>query len=821
MQTTLKRVTLMLGGMTCAACASRVERVLTKHRGVSEANVNLATETAVVRFDPHLTGTQDLIQVVTHIGYEARIKSDSVTLAIAGMTCAACSSRVEKGLAQTVGVLRAAVNLATEKAVVEYDPSATSTGALIERVRALGYEAKSESSTPLDDDKALQHSRAAARRMWIAWALTFPIVLWMLPAMFAGPHNVDAMWLGKTGYSIGMLALSAPVMFWVGSPTLISGWRAAKHLSPSMDTLIAMGTLAAWGTGVATFFTHIENYAGVAAMIMAFHLTGRFLEAKAKGRASQAIRRLLQLEAKTATLLIDGQEREIALAEVQVGDVYVVRPGQKVPTDGQIIWGESSVDESMATGESLPVRKALGDELIGATVNHEGLLHGRATRVGKDTFLAQVIKLVEEAQGTKVPIQEFADKVTAVFVPVVIGIALVTLAAWLMFPEQLTGVLEIAKHFVPWVNPHLSPVTLAVVATVAVLVIACPCALGLATPTALMVGSGMGAENGILIKRGEAIQTLQEVKTVVFDKTGTITKGKPEVTDVITVVGTKRELLLAAASAESGSEHPLGRAIAKSGGMAGLELLPIERFASYTGRGIVAELGGRKVAVGSRKLMHELGIAVEGIENSVAALEDEGKTAMLVAIGGQINGVIAVADTVKDDSAAAILALQKMGLTPVMITGDNKRTAAAIGRTVGITNILAEVLPEGKVEAIKQLQSKGAKVAMVGDGINDAPALTQADVGIAIGTGTDIAIEASDVTLVRGNLTAAVSAIKLSRATFRKIRQNLFWAFFYNVVAIPLAVAGLMHPIIAEIAMAVSSLSVVTNANLLRRVNIR
>ena len=821
MQVTPQRVTLLIGGMTCAACASRVERALTKHTGVSEANVNLATEAAVVRFDPSLTHPQDLVQVITHAGYEARVKSDSITLAVQGMTCAACSSRVEKGLSQTEGVLRAAVNLATEKAVVEYDPSATSAAALIARVRALGYDAKSESTASQDDDKALQHTRAAARRMWIAWALTLPIVAWMLPAMFAGPHNMDAMWLGKTGYSIGMLVLSAPVMFWVGFSTLVSGWKAVKHYSPSMDTLIAMGTLAAWGTGVATFFTHIENYAGVAAMIMAFHLTGRFLEAKAKGKASQAIRRLLQLEAKTATLLVDGQEREVSLSEVQVGDVYVVRPGQKVPTDGQIVWGESSVDESMATGESLPVRKAPGDELIGATVNQEGLLHGRATRVGKDTFLAQVIKLVEEAQGTKVPIQEFADKVTAVFVPVVIGIAMVTLAAWLMFPAELSGILEMAKHVVPWVNPHLSPVTLAVVATVAVLVIACPCALGLATPTALMVGSGMGAENGILIKRGEAIQTLQEVRTVVFDKTGTITKGKPEVTDVIALVGTERELLQAAASAESGSEHPLGRAIAKSGGTAGLELLPIERFTSYTGRGIAAELGGRKVAVGSRKLMHELGITVAGVEDSVVALEDEGKTAMLVAIDGQLSGVIAVADTVKEDSAAAISALKKMGLTPVMITGDNKRTAAAIGRAVGITSIFAEVLPEGKVEAIKRLQSEGIKVAMVGDGINDAPALTQADVGIAIGTGTDIAIEASDVTLVRGNLSAAVSAIKLSRATFRKIRQNLFWAFFYNVVAIPLAVTGLMHPIIAEIAMAVSSLSVVTNANLLRRVDIK
>ncbi len=750
-----------------------------------------------------------------------KVNNDSVTLDIQGMTCAACSSRVEKGLAQTEGVLRAAVNLATEKAVVDFDPSSTNAAKLIAAVDKLGYAAKTESSSQADEDKAMRHSRAAARRMWIAWALSLPITLWMLYAMFAGGHDMDAMWLGKTGYSIGMLVLSAPVMFGVGLPTLVSGWKAAQHLSPNMDTLIAMGTLVAWGTGVATFFTHIENYAGVAAMIMAFHLTGRFLEAKAKGRASQAIRRLLQLEAKTATLLIDGQEREVALSLVQVGDVFVVRPGQKIPTDGQLIWGESSVDESMATGESLPVRKTSGDELIGATVNQEGLLHGKATRVGKDTFLAQVIKLVEEAQGTKVPIQEFADKVTAVFVPIVISIAAVTLAAWLLFPHQLAGILAWAAHFVPWVNPHLNPVTLALVASVAVLVIACPCALGLATPTALMVGSGMGAENGILIKRGEAIQTLQEVKTIVFDKTGTITKGKPEVTDIVPILGTESELLRAAANAEAGSEHPLGQAIVKHGKTSGVNFVALEHFASYTGRGVVAEFGGQKVAVGSRKLMQELGVSLVSTQDMASTLEDDGKTAMFVSIDGRSAGVIAVADTVKEDSNAAVLELKKMGLTPVMITGDNTRTAAAIGRAVGITHILAEVLPEGKVEAIKRLQSSGQKVAMVGDGINDAPALTQADVGIAIGTGTDIAIEASDVTLVRGNLTAAVSAIKLSRATFRKIRQNLFWAFFYNVVAIPLAVVGLMHPIIAEIAMAISSISVVTNANLLRRVDIR
>lgn len=821
MEKALTKVSLKVAGMTCAACSSRVEKMLKKATGVNEATVNLATETATVTFDPVTIGTRDLIKVIAGAGYEAKLRSDTVTLVVKGMTCAACSSRVEKGLTKTRGVYTASVNLATEKASVEFDPEILSVSSLIDKVRNLGYEAEVEAAARQEEDKDEQHMAAAARRMWTAWVFTLPIILWMLPAMFSGTHNMDAMWPSRNAYGIGMIVLSIPVLFYAGINTYTSAFKAAKSLSPNMDTLIAMGTLTAWGTGFATFFTHIENYAGVAAMIMAFHLTGRYLEARAKGRASQAIRRLLQLEAKTATVLVDGKEQEVPLEAVRVGDIYVVRPGQKVPTDGKVIRGESSVDESMATGESLPVRKVSGDELIGATVNQEGILYAEATRVGKDTFLAQVIKLVEEAQGTKVPIQEFADKVTSVFVPIVIGIALLTLLLWLVFPQQFVRVLDEARPFLPWVNPHLDSVTLALVATVAVLVIACPCALGLATPTALMVGSGIGAENGILIRRGEAIQTLQHVNTIVFDKTGTITRGKPEVTDIYSLVMTEQELLQLASSVESGSEHPLGRAITRAAVNRGQNLLAIDRFASITGRGVEATVEGRHVLVGSRKLLREKGIDPTPVEETVVRLENEGKTAMLVAVAGKVAGVIAVADTLKDDSAAAIAEIKRMGLTPVMITGDNRRTAEAIGRAVGIEHILAEVLPEGKVDEVKRLQSEGKSVAMVGDGINDAPALTQADVGIAIGTGTDIAIEASDVTLVRGNLSAAVSAIKLSRATFKKIRQNLFWASIYNIVAIPMAILGLLHPVIAEAAMAISSITVVTNANLLRRVNIR
>ena len=824
METSKRKLSFKVTGMTCAACSSRVERALTRLEGVAQTSVNLATETASVSYDSKIIDPKAIMAAVDRTGYSTVLNTNTVTLNVKDMTCAACSSKIERALQRLSGVHKASVNLATGKATVVFEESTVSPADIEKKISALGYAASLEISNERsthgsDDDK--QKVVVAARRMWISWALTTPIVLWMLPAMFAGGHNMDAMWPSKTGYGLGMLILSSPVLFFVGRHTYLSAYKATKNLSPNMDTLIALGTLTAWATGIATFFTHIENYAGVAAMIMAFHLTGRYLEAKAKGRASEAIKRLLQLEAKTATIMVDGNEVQVALESLKVGDTMVIRPGDKIPTDGKVIRGSSSVDESMATGESMPVRKSLGDEVIGATVNQEGMIHVEATRIGKDTFLSQVIKLVEEAQGTKVPIQEFADKVTAVFVPIVLVIALGTLALWLLFPSQFTSILQVAKPYIPWVNPHLNPVTLAIVATVAVLVIACPCALGLATPTALMVGSGIGAENGILIRRGAAIQMLQYVNVIVFDKTGTITKGKPDLTDIITISGTDEELLRLAASAELGSEHPLGRSIVKAAKERGLDLIDAENFTSITGRGISATIARRQVLVGSRKLLSEHNIDPSPAEQDTARLEGEGKTAMLVAVDDRVIGVVAVADTLKDDSAAAIKELKHMGLMPVMITGDNRRTAEAIARSVGIEHVLAEVLPEGKVDEVKRLQGDGKKVAMVGDGINDAPALTQADVGIAIGTGTDIAIEAADVTLVRGNLSAAVSAIKLSRATFKKIRQNLFWAFFYNVVAIPLAVIGLLHPVIAEAAMAISSVSVVTNANLLRRVNIR
>ncbi|MCW4026604.1 MAG: copper-translocating P-type ATPase, partial [Candidatus Bathyarchaeota archaeon] len=546
---------------------------------------------------------------------------------------------------------------------------------------------------------------------------------------------------------------------------------------------------------------------------------------KAKGRASQAIRKLLELEAKTARILVDGEEIEIPIDEVEVGNVMIIRPGEKIPTDGVVTEGQSAVDESMATGESMPVPKTVGDEVIGATVNQRGLLKARATRVGQDTFLSQVIGLVEEAQGSKVPIQELADKVVSYFVPAVLGLAFASLLLWLVVPNEIKILSVWAQQYLPWVNPNLGVITLAISAFVSSLVIACPCALGLATPTALMVGTGMGAENGVLIRHGAALQTLKDVDTIVFDKTGTITRGKPEVTDIVPAEGySEEEVLRLAASIEIGSEHPLGEAILRKANEQNLGLYKADAFEAVTGRGVKAQVGlspPRSALVGNRKLMEEERVDFKTLETHLKLLEEEAKTAMLLAVEGKIAGVLAVADTLKEDSVGAIEELERMGLRTTMLTGDNKRTAEAIAEKVGISRVLAEVLPDQKVREIQRLQENGETVAMVGDGINDAPALTAASVGIAIGTGTDIAIESADVTLVRGDLSSVVTAVKLSRATFRKIRQNLFWAFFYNVATIPLAMLGLAHPVLAEIAMATSSVTVVSNANLLRRATIR
>jgi Cu+-exporting ATPase len=829
-----KQVTMPIQGMTCASCVNHVAQGLEKVPGVAKVQVNLATEKATVTFDDGPVPLTTLVQAVQETGYD--VATEKVSLPIGGMTCASCVAHVEGALAQVPGVLSVNVNLATEKASVEFLPTVTGLPEFRRAVADVGYEVLPTAEEKAEEElsREVRKMQTARRRMILAWAFTGPIILWMLPEMLFG-----LAWPNETVFKLGMLLLAVPVLFWVGQHTYVAAWRSSIHGAPNMDALIAMGTGASFLTGIATFFAPIPSYAGVAAMIMAFHLTGRYVEASAKGRASQAIRKLLELGAKTARILAERmengewREREVPIDEVQVGDVMVVRPGEKISTDGVVVEGESAVDESMATGESMPVNKHPGDEVIGATVNQDGLLKVRATRVGKDTFLAQVVRLVEEAQGTKVPIQAFADRVTAVFVPIVLVVALGTFLAWFLFPDALRPMAEWAAGFLPWVDPSLNPFTLALITTVSVLVIACPCALGLATPTALMVGSGIGAENGILIRSGEAIQAMRDVRVVVFDKTGTLTKGKPQVTDQITnqriSESANDELLRWAASVEVGSEHPLGKAVVRQAEEQGLVLGELRDFEALRGkgvRGVVSRRGlqtpkWKIVLVGSRALLEENGVAVAALEDEMRRLEDEGKTAMLVAVDGELLGLLAVADTLKEDAVAAVGELRVLGLHTAMITGDNQRTARAIARQVGIDHVLAEVLPEAKLLEVQRLQAEtDGLVAMVGDGINDAPALTQADVGIAIGTGTDIAIEAADITLVRGDLSGVVSAVKLSRATFNKVIQGLFWAFFYNVVMIPLAILGMMHPVLAEIAMATSSVTVVTNANLLRRVDI-
>ncbi len=808
--------TLKIKGMSCASCAVTIEKSLKGLDGIIDANINLASEKALVHYDSDKVSLEDISKRIEDAGYGVEGTGEKVVFKVGGMTCASCAQTVEKALKGEDGVIEASVNLPLEKAIITYNPELTSIRNLKKAVSDTGYELL-EPVRESGEDEELRKMRNARRRMAFAWLLTAPIILWMLPEMISGRAFPS-----RFVFDLGMIILAIPVMFWAGSRTLRSAFVAAIHGSANMDVLIAMGTFAALLSGVLTFFTPVKNYAGVAAMIMSFHLTGRYIEAKAKGRASQAIKKLLELGAKTARIVVDGEEKEVSIEEVEVGDIMVIRPGEKIPTDGIVVDGKSHVDESMATGESMPINRTEGDEVIGATINQQGVLRVKATKVGADTFLSQVIKMVEEYQGTKVPIQALADRVTAYFVPTILGIAALTFLMWIIFPGTFRGIVLWASSFIPWVDPSLGATSLAIFATIAVLVIACPCALGLATPTALMVGSGVGAENGILMRSGEAIQTMKDVRAIVFDKTGTITKGKPEVTDVVTADrDVKGDVLKIAASLEYYSEHPLGRAIVERAKREGIELLEAENFTAVSGKGIKANLNGSWALVGSRNLMEEEGVSYGSIESQLERLEEEAKTAVIVAYDGKAIGTIAIADTIKEDSAEAIAELEGMGLKSVMITGDNRKTAEAIAKKVGISKVVAEVLPDRKAAEVQNLQKEFGLVAMVGDGINDAPALTQANVGIAIGTGTDIAIESSDITLVSGELSAVVSAIKLSKATFRKIRQNLFWAFFYNIVAIPIAILGLLHPVIAEIAMAMSSINVVTNANRLRKVNIR
>ncbi|MBX3488593.1 heavy metal translocating P-type ATPase [Parvibaculum sp.] len=737
-------------------------------------------------------------------------------LVVPGMGSDHCAGLVSTSLMRLDGVADVGTNIANHRVTVRFDPARTDPASLRAAVERAGYEVAAldetkPASAAEEGDVEERYLAAARKRLWIAAVPTSVTMLIMVPHMF---------WQPIPFYLAIVAVLAFPVVFLYGGfATHRSAWLSLTNRTANMDVLISMGSLPPYLIGLVGFFYPMTSFIEMAATIMTFHMLGRYLETRAKGRASQAIKRLITMGAKTAAVLRDGAEVEVPIAELVKGDIMVVRPGAKVPTDGEIVEGASHLDESIATGESVPVEKGPGDPVIGATINKEGMLKIRATKIGAETFLSQVIRLVEEAQGSKVPIQEFADRLTARFVPAVILISLGSLAMWLFFSESLRPILFWGAAFLPWVNPELSPLMVGILSAVAVLVIACPCALGLATPTAIMVGSGLGAERGVLIRSGEAIQTLKDIRAVVLDKTGTITRGQPALTDVVAADGfVEDEVLSAAASVEAGSEHPLGQAMVTGARGRGIDVPKVEGFTAHVARGVEGRVGARHVRVGNRRYLGEAGIDIAALEKPLAELETTGKSAVLVAIGDRAAGIVAVADTVKEDSAAAIAVLLKMGIHVVMITGDNERTARHVARQVGIEEVMAAVLPEGKVDAIRALQEKyGDKVAMVGDGINDAPALKQANVGIAIGAGADVAIEAADVTLVSGELTKVVEAIRLSKATFRKIVENLFWAWFYNVAAIPIAALGLLHPMIGVVAMTVSSLSVIGNSLLLKR----
>ena len=800
-----------IDGMTCASCAQTVEKAAQKLPGVKTANVNLATEKMNIQFDSSALTEADIQKAVADAGYTAISNTVKKTFNIEGMTCASCAQTIEKATQKLRGVNLSSVNLTTEKLVVEYDPGMVNLTDIIKAVMDSGYEAHEEVATADTVDQDKEKKQKEIKSLWNRFLIS---ALFTAPLLYiAMGHLVNAPlpdfinpMMNPEAFAIVQLVLTLPVVA-VNSKIYRNGFKALSKGHPNMDSLISLGTSAAFLYGV--FATVMifrgevayanELYYETAAVILALIVLGKYLETLTKGKTSEAIKKLMGLAPKTALVVRNGKESEISIDEVVVGDIIVVRPGGKMPVDGVVIEGLTSVDESMLTGESIPVEKSVGDAIIGASINKNGTIRYKATKVGKDTALSQIIKLVEDAQGSKAPIAKMADIISGYFVPIVIAIAILSAIAW-YFAGQ-TGVF-------------------ALTIAISVLVIACPCALGLATPTAIMIGTGKGAEHGVLFKSGTALETTHKLNTIVFDKTGTITEGKPKVTDIITAEGiSETELLTLSASAEKGSELPLGEAIVNSAEEKGLAFLKTETFNAIPGHGIEVTINGQHLLLGNKKLMDEWHIGLGNLASASDALASQGKTPMYIAKDGKIAGIIAVADTVKESSLRAIKKLHKMGIEVAMITGDNKRTAEAIAKQVGIDRVLSEVLPEDKANEVKKLQDEGKKVGMVGDGINDAPALAQADVGIAIGSGTDVAIESADVVLMRSDLMDVPTAVELSKSTIRNIKENLFWAFAYNIFGIPFAMGvvyafggPLLSPVIAAAAMSFSSISVLLNA---------
>lgn len=811
----MDKVSITIGGMTCAACAKRIEKAVSKLQGVVSASVNFATEKLSVEYDAAIVNLNEIKDIIQKTGYGiVEEQKSNVTIPIGGMTCAACAARIEKVLNKTEGIIKASVNLATEKASVEYDSKIIRLSEIRAIIEKTGYKALTAEAGRFDEDSIRKEKEI--RTMWIKFIIsasfTIPLLYIAMGSMLHFPiPGFIAPMEHPTAFAIIQIILTVPVIA-AGYKFYTIGYKAIIQKSPNMDSLIAMGTTAAVLYSLFSTYQIVLGdmeavhrlYFESAGVIITLILLGKSLETVSKGKTSEAIKKLMGLAPKTAIILKNGKEAEIPIDEVETGDIIFVKPGDKIPVDGIVTEGSTAIDESMLTGESLPIDKKEGDKVYAASINKNGTIQFKATKVGSDTALAQIIKLVEDAQSAKAPIAKTADIVSGYFVPIVFAIALTVLILWLIAGQSFS---------------------FALTAFISILVIACPCALGLATPTAIMVGTGKGAEYGILIKGGEALEVAHKINAIVFDKTGTITQGKPQVTDIISAEDiTNERLLQIAASCEKGSEHPLGEAIVIKAEQDGLEIIKTEKFQALPGLGIEAQIEGYTALIGNRKLMDERNISLEVLTASSDKLADEGKTPMYIAINNKIAGIIAVADVLKDSSKKAVEKLREMGIEVIMLTGDNKKTAQAIAKQVGIYRVLSEVLPGEKANEVKKLQAEGKKVAMVGDGINDAPALVQADLGIAIGSGTDVAIESADIVLMRSDLMDVPTAINLSKNTIRNIKQNLFWAFGYNVAGIPIA-AGilylfggpLLNPMIAAAAMSASSVSVLTNALRLKR----
>lgn len=801
-----KKASLQITGMTCAACANRIEKGLGKLEGVRDANVNFAMERATVLYDPQVTDVTKMQERIEKLGYGT--VSETADFQLIGMYCAACANRIEKGIGKMPGVASSAVNYALETARVQFNPAEVTVEDIQKRVEKLGYQAVPKQDPASQADRKEEAVRKQKQKLLISAVLSLPL-LWAMVSHFS---FLSWIWMPDLFMNPWFqLILATPVQFYIGRQFYVGAYNALRNGGTNMDVLVSLGTSAAyfyslyltidWAAGGAMAHEAPPLYYETSAVLITLVILGKLLEALAKGRTSEAIKTLMGLQAKTALVVRDGQEISIPVEQVVVGDLLLVKPGEKIPVDGEVLEGISAVDESMLTGESLPVDKAAGDTVVGATINKNGMLKIRATRVGKETALAQIIKVVEEAQGSKAPIQRVADVISGIFVPIVIAIAVVSFLVWFIWvsPGNFSRALEIG---------------------ISVLVIACPCALGLATPTSIMAGSGRAAEYGVLFKGGEYLESTQKIDTVVLDKTGTVTKGQPELTDVEVDGMEKADFYRLIGAAEKNSEHPLAEAIVAGIRSEGIELPEPEAFEAIPGFGVKATVEGRELLVGTRKLMNRYEIEIAQVAERMEQLELEGKTAMLAAIDGKYAGMLAVADTIKETSRKAVARLKAMNIEVIMITGDNERTALAIAKQAGIDRVLAEVLPEGKADAIKSLQEAGKKVAMIGDGINDAPALAMADIGMAIGTGTDVAMEAADVTLMSGDLEGIPDAIYMSRKTLSNIRQNLFWALGYNSIGIPIAALGLLAPWIAGAAMALSSVSVVANSLRLQRMKV-